>query len=395
MKKSTLFTFLLIIAGLRAMGQCTPIFTYGPSAWAVPSAPTTPYTGFMCQGFDTLFTRPGWAFYDGDGYFVRLIAGSQVIFYVDSCVGFNSSITIVDSTGGPNGLGNPIAGAFAAAACPNQLSFTAPYTGRYFIVFDTDGNCTTSGTAAVGTAGIKLVNASSFTNCNPIPVPVNDTICGALPVTLGTVYSGNTVIAEPSDPRDADVSASGYACSAPNNTMWYSFTPTATGDYELASNAPATGGASLWFGIFEAPTCTDPLTYIDCLFGADPGVPFADTVLLSAGTQYYIMVDGFSGSTGLFEFTLTALFTGVNELKSGDLAVFPNPFRDELTIRNTSNVKDFNVEIVNVMGQVVYSSRMENLISQVVDTKGLANGIYTVRFLSNNGSAVTKKLVKQ
>jgi hypothetical protein len=394
MKKSTLLTFVLMIAGLNAMAQCTPQFTYTPSAWGEPGAPTTPYTGFMCQGHDTLFTRPNWQYYDGDGYFVKLIATSQVIIYTDSCIGPLTSITVVDSTGGPGGLGTVIAGAYAAPACPNTLSFTAPYTGLYYIVYDTDGDCNTSGTAAIGYSAIKLVNASSITNCNPIPAPVNDTICGAIAVTLGTTYSGNTALAEATDPRDADVTASGITCSAPNNTMWYSFTPAATGDYELSSNSPATGGASLWFAVFEAANCTAPLTYIDCLTGADPGIPFSDTVALNAGTNYYIMVDGFSGSTGQFEFFLTALSVGINEINSGDLNVFPNPFRDEITINNKSNVKDFNVEIVNVMGQVVYSSRIENLVNQVIDTKDFANGIYMVRFQNENGT-ITKKLIKQ
>jgi len=394
MKKITLIFLLTLFIGLEVYSQCTPQAVYTPSAWAEPAAPTTPYSGYMCQAHDTLFTRSGWDYFDGDGYFIKLIAGSNVTVYIDGCTGNPASITIVDSTGGAGGAGVVIPGAFVAAACPNSLTFVAPYTGLYYVVYDSDGNCANLGTTAIGISALKLNNAASYPNCTPVPVPVNDTICGAIAVTLGTTYSGNTALAEATDPRDADVAASGITCSAPNNTMWYSFTPAVTGDYELSSNSPATGGARLWFAVFEAANCTAPLTYIDCLTGADPGLPLSDTVNLTAGSNYYIMVDGFSGSTGQFEFFLTALSVGMNEINSGDLNVFPNPFRDEITINNKSNVKDFNVEIVNVMGQVVYSSRIENLVNQVIDTRDFAKGIYMVRF-QNEKDTITKKLIKQ
>ena len=395
MKKSTLIALIILLTGVKAFSQCTPMSTYTPSAWEELAAPGVPYNGFMCQGHDSLYTRAGWAFWDGDGYWIKLIATSQVVIYVDSCTGPLTSITVVDSTGGPGGVGTPIAGAYVAAACPNTLNFTAPYTGLYYIVYDSDNNCGNSGSTPIGTSSVKLVNASSITNCTPIPLPVNDTICGALPVTLGVTYSGNTALAEATDPRDADVVASGITCSAPNNTMWYSYTPAATGDFELSSNSPTTGGASLWFAVFESPSCTDPLTYVDCLIGADPGFPYADTVPMNAGTQYYIMVDGYSGSTGQFEFTLNALGgVGLNELNGNSFNVFPNPFADEITISNSSAYSDFSVEIVNVMGQVVYSSRVTNLVNNVIDTHNFAKGIYSVRIM-NEAGFVTKKLIKQ
>ena len=175
--------------------------------------------------------------------FINLIAGSDVTFFIDGCTGFPASLTIVDSTGAAGGLGTVIPGAYVAAACPNNLNFIAPYTGRYNLVFDADGNCSNFGSTAIGIAAIKLNNAASITNCTPFPAPVNDSICNAIPVTLGTIYSGNSTYASATDERDADVVNGGFACSAPNNTLWYSFTPAASGDFEFVSDAPLVGGA--------------------------------------------------------------------------------------------------------------------------------------------------------
>ncbi|MFN0188926.1 MAG: T9SS type A sorting domain-containing protein [Bacteroidia bacterium] len=394
MKKFTLIILLTIFFGLDVNSQCLPMATYAPSAWSDPGTPTVQYTAFMCNNHDTLITRTNWDYYDGDGYWINLFAGSDVTFFIDGCSGNPASLTIVDSTGAANGMGVIIPGAYVAAACPNSLNFIAPYTGKYYLVFDSDGNCGNLGTAGIGYAAIKLNNASNFINCTPVPPPQNDTICGAIPVFLGTVYSENTTYASFTDDRDGEVIVAGFACSTPNNTLWYYFNPLVSGDYEFATDAPVVGGARIWLGLFDGNTCTDAIFYVDCLNGAIPGTPTADTVALLGGTTYYIMVDGFSGAIGAFSFEVNALTTGTNEINAKDFSVYPNPFTDVITIKNSSIAQNINVEIVNMVGQVIFKEQMNNLVSSNIDTKSLAKGVYFIRFISNEGIA-TKKLVKQ
>ena len=146
--------------------------------------------------------------------------------------------------------------------------------------------------------------------------------------------------------------------------------------------------------MFESISCTDPLFYVDCLEGAIPGTPWADTVSLLGGTNYYVMVDGFSGAIGAYSFTVNALTTGINEINAKDFSVYPNPFTDAITIKNSSIAQNINVEILNMVGQVVFKEQMNNLVTSNIDTKSLAKGVYFIRFISNEGIA-TKKLVKQ
>ncbi len=325
MNKFTLLVIGVLALATQANSQCTPQFTYGPSAWAEPSDPTTPYTGFLCQGHDTIFTRTGWDFFDGDGYFINLIATSQVRITAYN-VTTATSLTIVDSTGATGGLGVIIPGAFSAAASPNTLLFTAPYTGKYYIVFDNDGDCTNSGTAAAGIASVALINASSITNCIPFPPPVNDTICSAIGISLATLYAGNTTYANAADPLDANVIAAGYACSTPNNTLWYSYTAATTDNYSITTNSPASGGMDVWVGVFSGgATCNDPLTYIDCQQGAAVGGTATTVAALTAGTTYYFMVDGVNGSVGAFDLTLAVAGAGpVNDSICGALPLTIN-----------------------------------------------------------------------
>gem|GEM_PF-4935806 len=395
MKKIYLLAFIVISGILQsnnAVSQCIPTTPWaGYLTWTEPAIAPTPYTGFLCQGHDSIFTRPGWAYFDGDGYEIHLIAGSQVTVRTDSCsTTVPASITMIDS------IGNIIAGAYAAAACPNSLNFTAPYTGTYFIGYDTDGDCTNAGTAAVGTSSVKLNNASSITNCNPLQ-PINDTICAAIPLTLATPVTGSTLYADLTDPRDADVIAAGFICSTqPNNTIWYSFTPPSNGNYDFNTTSPATGGLDAWIGVFSASSCTGTLTYVECLVGASPGGSFTDTEYLTGGQLYYFMMDGFSGSAGAFTLELVANTTGIDEnaTLASQVSVYPNPSKGLLNIANNLKSKDVTFTIFNSVGQNMYAAELNSNMTTQVDVSFLANGIYMIQFKSNDG-IFTKKIAVQ
>jgi hypothetical protein len=413
-----LILFAFVMLGTNAFSQCTPQAVYPSSAWQEASAPGVPYIGYMCAGHDSLHTRSGWQYFDGDGYFIRLIAGSHVKIYVDSCTGNNTSITVVDSTAGV-GAGVPIPGAYIGAACPNTLTFTAPYTGLYTIVFDTDGNCANAGTTVAGVAAVKLLNASS------ISCPVagsNDTICGATHLTYNVLVHGNSLLAAVTDPLDAGIVTLGYACFTPNNTLWYSYTPSVTDSVGVYFAADATSGLAGWFGVFSSTAAVNPcalanLTYYGCYYGplnatplttAGPTAPPFDGVVptgqlvinhlyLQAGTHYFFMIDGVAGSAGGFTFGVGSFTIGVNEVlnNSSVISIYPNPSTGMLNISSNSKAKHVNVSVLNAMGQEVYSSNFEDIFSnRQVDISGMADGIYIVQIKSASG-IVSKKIILQ
>lgn len=418
MKKIYLFA-LAVISGFlsftKVSAQCTPQVVYTPSAWEEPTAAGTPYTGYLCQGHDTLHTRYGWQYYDGDGYWFKMVAGSQVKIYVDSCGGTATSITLVDSTAAAGGVGTVITGAYSAAACPNMLTFTATYTGKYTLVFDSDGNCTTAGTTVVGTAAIKLLNPGTITNCNPISAPANDSLCGAVALTLNNIVSGNNTNAAVSDADDAAMTTLGYTCFTPNNTLWYSFTPSTSDSFFVYFAGPMPG----WFGVVSTTASTNPchsaLTYVGCYYGsnnatasgsatADPWggvIPTGDTVYnhlyLTAGTHYYFMIDGVAGAVGAFSFGVLTNVIGINEVlnESAAISIYPNPSTGILNISSKSTAKNVHVSIINTIGQEVYATDFDNIFGKKeINLSGMADGIYSIQFKSESGS-VSKKVVLQ
>jgi hypothetical protein len=84
----------------------------------------------------------------------------------------------------------------------------------------------------------------------------------------------------------------------------------------------------------------------------------------------------------------TFLPLGIDEATSNLYVVFPNPAKDMIEVKSTTNKFNY-LEILNVFSQVVYH---ENFINQTsINLDGLSKGIYFIRL----NRETTKKLVKE
>ncbi len=367
---------------------CLPTNTYTASAWQEPTALGVVYSGYVCDGHDSLQTRSGWNFYDGDGYDVKLVAGAQYRITLDSCAA-PIALTVSDSNGVAGAI---ISGAFAGAACPNQMTFTAPYTGKYYINASLNGICGNAGTLPIASAGVKLITSAI---CPLVPAtPINDTICGAVNMTLGTTYLGDNTTASATDPRDGDVTAAGFACSAPSNTLWYSYTPVVSDTFFITVNSPALGGLDAWVGLFEAASCSSPFVSGACLIGPLPGTSYVDTVLLTAGTKYFIMIDGYAGAVGTYDIMLTQS-NGVTPVFNGclptntyaasawqeptALGVVYNGYvcdgHDSLQTRSGWNFYDGDGYFVNLVAGGQYRISLDSCLAPIALTVSDSNGV--------------------
>jgi hypothetical protein len=86
---------------------------------------------------------------------------------------------------------------------------------------------------------------------------------------------------------------------------------------------------------------------------------------------------------------------GFNELKSPEVRVFPNPFvqNEELHISSAALIS--SVELVSVIGQVVYSEDISTKASRqfIARPTGLTSGLYFLRIYSPNASTVSKRIL--
>ncbi len=259
----------------------------------------TIFNSYLCALHDSVSgtSANGAAFKDGDGFRIKLIQGSQVTFSVgvDSCVTHPVSLTVCDSSN------NPISGAYAASGCPSSLNFTAPYSGLFIVVMNENGICFGAGQIGIGDIFCYKEIGTTLPPC--LLGPSNDSICGAFPLSIGgTFYNGDNSFADLNDVKDSNVVASGFGCSIPNNTLWYSFTASLTENISIVCYSPMSSGLDAWIGVFDAASCTDSLLNGSC-YGGPNGI--GDTVRIMipviAGTTYYFMIDGDNNSVGEFK----------------------------------------------------------------------------------------------
>ncbi len=86
--------------------------------------------------------------------------------------------------------------------------------------------------------------------------------------------------------------------------------------------------------------------------------------------------------------------TGIEEPQTFTAAVYPNPASDQINILCGDNSTGAQIEIIDAMGNVVYTSTVLSGNSAVVDVSQFASGIYFVRV--NKGSVVlTGKFIRK
>lgn len=83
---------------------------------------------------------------------------------------------------------------------------------------------------------------------------------------------------------------------------------------------------------------------------------------------------------------------GLSETVGNSIELFPNPTANYLRISGLENVE--SIEIYSADGKKVFEKASPS-VTEVVDTKSFAGGIYAVGIITNDGSILRKKLIKK
>ena len=129
---------------------------------------------------------------------------------------------------------------------------------------------------------------------------------------------------------------------------------------------------------------------------------FGDGICCQYGDGGYTIIDA-SGATlasgGTFGDSEQKVFktgvTGLNEMETIALNVFPNPASDLVNVSFEANNNDFSVSLVDIQGRTIASKSFTNLVgSQLVSfsTESIAKGSYIVT-VTSNGATTTKNVV--
>lgn len=81
-----------------------------------------------------------------------------------------------------------------------------------------------------------------------------------------------------------------------------------------------------------------------------------------------------------------------NEYDTSDARLFPNPAEDRLSLQLSEDVSCMNVEIYGIDGRLLKS---QNDNFENIDVSGLCSGIYIAKIYLEDGTIVSKKIVKR
>lgn len=192
-----------------------------------------------------------------------------------------------------------------------------------------------------------------------------DEPCGAVQLVLNAppVCSDNTPAT-----AGANEPAGIGNCSAANNTVWYKFTAVTAGEYRIVTSNPTTGTPLLysWIMLLQvsnacgAPTFTD---VVACTVGCNGTAGNVSTIVVNnlQPGEYYVYIDGVSGSFGKFCINVDYIAPPVVNAKvllgnASATGIMPNYFTDPANSFPNFPVTDpyataqFNSTFVHVPG---------------------------------------------
>jgi Secretion system C-terminal sorting domain len=136
-------------------------------------------------------------------------------------------------------------------------------------------------------------------------------------------------------------------------------------------------------------------------FDLNGGIYWSQIVYETApNTTYYLVVDGYNytdkGDAGVFgegDFCLNFVnfVVSVDEYTTTQFAMFPNPAKDNFTVRANADVQQVNV--FNMIGDLVLTQNFYNNSTVVVNSE-LAQGIYMVEVKTAFGTTTQKLVVE-
>ena len=237
------------------------------------------------------------------------------------------------------------------------------------------------------------VQYNNFDICigTPPPPPSNDDCANA--TTIGILPHTESGDATSATNNGGFLNPSG--CGSMNDGVWFTFTTVDAGTVDISLT-----GVTGWdpeIAIYSG-TC-GTFTCVDNADSAGTGGSETLTgVAVDAGTQYWINIGYWSGSTdnpeGPYTLEVTTSDTttlGVDDNKIDGFKLYPTVVNDKLNFSSPDNVDI--MEVYNLLGQKVFTSQ-PNASNSFVDLSSLKGGIYLVK-VKVGTSTGTYKIIKE
>lgn len=276
-----------------------------------------------------------------------------------------------------------------------SYTWTSPASNSQTVIVNptVNTNYTVSGTNSFGC--VHTVTTSVSITSSPSIAINSATICSGATATLTATGVSSYTWTSPAS-NNAVIAVS------PNTTTTYSVSGTSAGCAGVYS-------ATTMVTVNPTPTVTlASITATPCagdaaitLNGLPTGGTFSGTGVTGSSfnpstagtfTVVYSYTAANSCSSSDSKSITVNLCTGIEELKTVDVQIYPNPVKDILYI-NSNNTNLKTVEVYDLVGKKVISLiTAESLIS--INSNELTNGVYFVRIQAENTKPVTARFIK-
>lgn len=114
---------------------------------------------------------------------------------------------------------------------------------------------------------------------------------------------------------------------------------------------------------------------------------------LQGGVTYYLLTDVYTSSTPGTTVTVQVdcTTTGVAEHGQDEWTIYPNPVREDLTVRNGGSQEIASIHVHNAVGRTVIADHPGRGSLHQLNVQGLSNGLYHLRIILADGTVVRRK----
>jgi hypothetical protein len=351
------------------------------------------------------------------------VTGNITVKGINSCGDGTASTIFVVVNPLPSNAGT-IAGVTSVCQGQNSITYTVPVITNassylWTLPVGASGSSTTNtitvnfGTNAVtGNITVKGINSCGDGNASTINVLVNP-----LPSNAGTI-AGVTSVCQGQNSITYTVpiitNASSYLWTLPIGASGSSTTNSiivnynfnaSSGDVSVSgNNGCGLGSPSLLSIIVNSKPPAPIITYNGTTFNSNAisgnqwydenGIIAGETNqnynTLTNGTYYCIvtLLGCESDTSNIINLNTTSFKN--SELKF-EFLTYPNPISNQLNIEINSNNSNLQLEILNTIGQLIYSDKISS--KKTIDTSRLSSGVYYI-IISGESKFMYKKVVK-
>jgi hypothetical protein len=159
--------------------------------------------------------------------------------------------------------------------------------------------------------------------------------------------------------------------------------------WESLTSAPGSYSLNTTYHVKIVASGANIKVYVDDM--DTPKIDYTDANPFTSGKAGFRVCNS---HTRFDNFSVTTSYeqqTGIKEIPSSDLDLFPNPVSGKLTVRNMEAFSD--LAVYNMNGQRIYGKRLSGQ-ECIIDTSTFSRGLYLLRLSNEAGNRITRRFVK-